>query len=383
MHIIYHLYSIVLNKEKSETVYLVNNNWIEKYKSFYEYNDLKDYLKQLNKVDKLYTTSFDIITKDYIYKIISNLPMNYINKLKDKNKFESTEKIDKYETDIIKGTQVGQNIQISYLINNQIINQKIYTSLINREYGKNSQLKNSELYFIDNQKVLLFYNQSLNKDKDAIGFINEQNIFIPEYILDYNDIKLPQLSHFLHNNFQSFCLDTQKGSCHIYDANNSKIGKCYRVNKASNEVKVHKSNNLNQSQNNNNIPLDKDQKEIQKYIELFFQIYLFHEKMKNRIKQSLINSKIEHYYIMKKKWMNKFLEYLEYNKFIEYLNKGNIGDIINKYKNNNPDYIVEIKNLLRDSYIKKVKERVEDKNEFNKIKKSEYELKQKNRTFPH
>ena len=106
----------VLNKEKSESVYLINNNWIEKYKSFYEYNDLKDYLKQLNKDDKLYTTSFDIITKDYINKIISNLPMDYINKLKDKlkdkNKFESTEKIDKYETDIIKGTQVGQNIQI-------------------------------------------------------------------------------------------------------------------------------------------------------------------------------------------------------------------------------------------------------------------------------
>ena len=44
----------------------MNNNWIEKYKSFYEYNDLEDYLKQLNKNDKLYATSFDIISKDYI-----------------------------------------------------------------------------------------------------------------------------------------------------------------------------------------------------------------------------------------------------------------------------------------------------------------------------
>ena len=155
--------------------------------------------------------------------------------------------------------------------------------------------------------------QTLNKYKDAIGFINDQSIFIPEYILDYNNIQLSQLSDFLHNNFESFCLETQKGSCHIYGENNSKIGKCYRVKKTSNENEVHKSNNLNQSQNkNNNVPINKDQKEIQKYIELFFQIYLFYEKMKNRINQSLINSKIEHYYIMKKKWMNKFLEYLEY-----------------------------------------------------------------------
>ena len=72
----------------------------------------------------------------------------------------------------------------------------------------------------------------------------------------------------------------------------------------------------------------------------------------------------------------------EYNKFKEYINKGNIGDIINKYKNNNSEYIVEIMNLLQNSYIKKVKERVEDKNEFNKIKKAEYELKPKNRTIP-
>ena len=89
---------------------------------------MEDYLKRLNKNDKLYTTSFDIISKDYINTIISNLPDEYINKLINKKTFDSSEKIDKHETDIIKGTQVGQNVQISYLINNQIINRKIYTS---------------------------------------------------------------------------------------------------------------------------------------------------------------------------------------------------------------------------------------------------------------
>ena len=89
---------------------------------------MEDYLKRLNKNDKLYTTSFDIISKDYINTIISNLPDEYINKLINKKIFDSSEKKDKHETDIIKGTQVGQNVQISYLINNQIINRKIYTS---------------------------------------------------------------------------------------------------------------------------------------------------------------------------------------------------------------------------------------------------------------
>ena len=41
-----------LNEDNSNTMYLINNNWIEKYKSFYEYNDLVNYLKA-NKNDKV------------------------------------------------------------------------------------------------------------------------------------------------------------------------------------------------------------------------------------------------------------------------------------------------------------------------------------------
>ena len=53
-------------------------------------------------------------------------------------------------------------------------------------------------------------------------------------------------------------------------------------------------------------------------------------------------------------------------------------------KNNNYQYIVEIMNSLPNNYVqKKVKEKFEDKNEFIKIKKVEFELKPKNKTlFP-
>ena len=164
---------------------------------------------------------------------------------------------------------------------------------------------------------------------------------------------------------------------------NSKIGKRFRINKSQIEDKRNKSNYLNQY--DYNIPnaanlLDQAQKEISKYIELFFQIYLFYEKLKKQINQSLINSKIEHYYIIKKEWMTKFLAYFEYNKFVEYMNKGNIDDIINKYKNNNSQYIVELMKLLPNDYTKKIQSKIADKNEFNKIKKFEYNLKLKEKT---
>ena len=118
-----------LNEDNSEHIHLINNNWIEKYKSFYEYKDLENYLLQLNKTVKLYPTNFNNIKEDYIDKIISILPEDYINKLKNK-KFDSKEKIDKYETGIIKGAFDSKDIEISYSINNQIINSIIYTALI-------------------------------------------------------------------------------------------------------------------------------------------------------------------------------------------------------------------------------------------------------------
>ena len=120
-----------LNEDNSEHIHLINNNWIEKYKSFYEYKDLENYLLQLNKTNKLYPTTFNSIKADYIDKIISILPEDYINKLKEKNKFEIQDKIDKYETDTIKGTFDGNDREISYYINNQMINYHIYMDLNN------------------------------------------------------------------------------------------------------------------------------------------------------------------------------------------------------------------------------------------------------------
>jgi len=60
----------ILSEDISESFYLISNNLIEKYKSFYEYNDLENYLKYSSKNDKLYKKSLDIISKDYIESII-------------------------------------------------------------------------------------------------------------------------------------------------------------------------------------------------------------------------------------------------------------------------------------------------------------------------
>ena len=374
----------LLNEDNSQMVYLINNNWIEKYKSFFEYRDLKNYLLELNKTFKLYPTNFNSIKEDYIDKIISILPEDYIDKLKKKNKFDIPDKIDKYENNIIKKTFDSKNIEISYSINNQIINYRIYVELnkILAE-GIYAQLKICDIYFIGNNKILLF-NKEFDNFNYEIGFINEENIFITEYIIysENKKFEITKLNYFFEKKFDSFAWDEQKESCHIND-NNIKIGKCFKIIKASNKEATNKSNTskiLNQSSQIDDIPLDGHLKQNLTYIKLFLEIYIFRENMKNRINQNLINSKKENYYIIKKKWMNVFMEYLKYNEFIEYIKKGNINDIINKYRNNNSQFLLEINKLLPNDYLKKIKEKTEDRNKLDEFKNAvTYEFKLKNR----
>ena len=123
----------------------------------------------------------DFITEQSIQKIISNLPMSYIKKLENKSKFDKN--FNRYDTNKI----IGITREYSYLINIQIINKKIHDALIEAEYETSEiSLKSCKLYFIGNKRILLLFNSDVVNDNHEIGYINDKNVFIPEYIL-YNE----------------------------------------------------------------------------------------------------------------------------------------------------------------------------------------------------
>ena len=64
-----------LTKENNETIYLINNLWMEEYKSFFDFQILEDYL--INK--KEYSDSF--VSEKVINKLVESLPIDYINKI--------------------------------------------------------------------------------------------------------------------------------------------------------------------------------------------------------------------------------------------------------------------------------------------------------------
>ena len=209
-----------------------------------------------------------------------------------------------------------------------MINSKIY-ELLKKEGFFNDLIKKAELYFIGNKKILLLfaYKREIDKDIDEIGIINEKGIFIPEFILERNirDIifDLGTLNKFFKIDFLNL-LTNQKNNCEIM-SNNIALGKCYKLRyKLNNNIDNNIDDNVDDNIDNNietpteaNLNDNQEEnkkKEINPYIELMINIYLFEDEIKKKVNGNLKNTKGEFFYLLKKKWMDKLKQTFDYEK---------------------------------------------------------------------
>jgi len=318
-----------LNDDNKETVYLINNNWIENYKFFFEYKDLENELmsidsKNLIEIQDIY------ITDEFIDKKISSLTDSFIEKVNKKNKTN----FGKIKYDIMNLQKPNAN----YLVNNQIVNYGIYDKLNKLNYEGCKDVKKCVCYLIGNQKILLLFEEGVKKDIDGIGYFNNENIFIPEFLLVYdnNDISTKHLNYFFINNFLNFSLNNQINICDILDLNNSQIGQCYKLknsteNNNSKQISPLKTkyfkeyegflkegNNKNDLSDNNNEKND-----------IILSIDKFNEELSKKMKDSIRDEYIIKYdecYLIKKDWLDKFKN--NYNKFDKnYIKKDSLSDL--------------------------------------------------------
>ena len=236
--------------EKGEKVYLINNSWMEEYKSFFDYQYLEDYLEQKNEY-----------SEEAIYKIMKDLPIEYIEKINAKNNF------DKNKTFLYKKNKFEG--KLDYFCNNHIINTKIYELLKESGYKVIESLIDSILYFIGNNRVFLFFQNKKDSNKyvDEIGIINEKSsIFIPEYLLELteNNISLEILNYFLKTDFFNLFKNQIINTIEIKDKSNKKIGNCFKLNNnnITKSIIVHKKNENNNAINSNEFDDDNTIKEI-------------------------------------------------------------------------------------------------------------------------
>ena len=380
---------IKLNEENKETVYLINNSWMEEYKSFFDYQSLENYLMNKKEFSDLFIKNNYYFSKEKINEIVNGLPEDYINKINKKENFDKNKTL-KYEYNQNKNG-------IEYLCNNHIINSKIYELLIGLKYKLNDSLKKFDLYFVGDKKILLLSNEiGGNRDTDEIGFINNDGIFIPEYIFKYkqdNNISLDILNKFFLKDFINLHLNKDAEICEIKNEEKN-LGECYKLNiKNLESPKKEETNNgiLNNKDQNSFVTSElnekkEEKKEINPYIELLINIYLFKEELKTKIKRDLKNTYEEKYYIINKKWMDNLKQLFDYdNKFLNYLNSGNIKDIINKYNPNDKyiEFLSEIIKLFNDDYIKEINSKInEDKmKEIKSLYTYSNTLKEKNKAY--
>ena len=350
--------SFLFNDNK-ETVYLINKLWIENFENFYEYKKLKLILEQINDSSTL------IQNKNYecdslIEEIISKLPKDFINKIVEKNKNEFDNKPIKYDYNKINDNKR----EIQYLINNQIINYKIYKLLNSLGYIISNQIKATDLYSIENNEIVLLC-LFPNKEITEIGYINNENIFIPEFIIynDENDISAIILNNFLLNYFSKFKLNINQKYIQFSYINSNIY--CYKLNNSMKILEEHNNKVLDKFYYRN---LDENEdisanKKIMKYnkyennelqkkdLELFDKskksikilifIYLFEKDIEKKIKNSINSMNGEEYkkfiiedigYLINIDWMNNFKNIYLYDKIYDYLNKKNSLEIINDYK---------------------------------------------------
>ena len=230
----------VLHEKNKLEVYLINNDWLEKFKLFFNYKLLESFLegKDLN----------ENIDEKKIEEIINDKPLKYFNKMINIFVEEKSE-LDKKIEDISQENytlklEKNKICELKFLFNYQIINEKAF-ELIKTLFSDISQYK-IDLYIIENNKILLRFSDLAENNSlcDEIGIINENKIFVLQNILYYTmKIDEESLNKFISENSENISKDNDF-PLKISDKNKCIIGYCFSMEYLINKKETEKANNI-------------------------------------------------------------------------------------------------------------------------------------------
>ena len=179
------------NKEKKnqKNYKLVDKKWIENIKNKYNYNILNELYdkikKDLNNQDQNY----------FLNKIINNLDNKFFNNIcfnkNEKNKDEETKKfgLEYKDKKIEFNNKKNKEKKIKYIDNVELIDSNLFndiTSII--EYKDKDKISKDIIYYTGENKLLIEYEIEKDNKIYVIGFINENNSFSSEYLIEGKSI---------------------------------------------------------------------------------------------------------------------------------------------------------------------------------------------------
>jgi len=296
----------ITNKQNQETGYIINKDLIEKYKEYYNYNELKKFCDSKTiEVKSLeeFENSFEDLSRI--------LPNTYIEEINKKDNNSSLNAI---------------------LSNHQIINQNLNPDncvvldekLINLLYNSNESIKRNKnkikiKYTIYDKKLIIFYNNNI-----YIGTIDDNCVFklenkIPknsneELNQNINEIKKNEFDNFKDNFNREF-------------SGNKNIGKSLE-NKINIRVFLTKNNVVSNIKNDKNISNEKNKsatpsinimnsdfyfmnsniERMNKILKNILSIIIDSEKIKYKMKMPLNSGNLDEYFLLNNDWFKKYLE---------------------------------------------------------------------------
>ena len=328
LRLFFHLYKmniIIKNSFKMDNFvegFFVNNNLIEKYKNFYDFNHLENLLKtpkiqtiiNNNKIKNLSGYISESSINKIIPEIIDLLSEEYKNIIQKKNNNEFIKEINNPENYSLN-IQNYNNPNVFNIINCILLREEVFHSLIK---DKNEmvieRLNNSKNKFIIiKRKCICVYNHIIN-----IGILNENSIFKSEILIKYNDEETLNL---IINDLKENSFDDFVNKINII---NNNIGKYKDMDNRLiilEEKYITRNNSQSQSNNNN---INKN--------------YNTHNEIDLKIKSPMSIGKVA------KKEEGKNIKFIVYVMIDLFKVKKNVENSLNN-KNYNEKYI-PINNLL-------------------------------------
>ena len=351
--------------------YIINKQWMKIYKDYYNYEELYTYFEDMKK-NKLFNYNYKqlmtcIETKNYeksdefMFQLIKNIPCEILQNLesKKKNQKKLLEKLNNnlFFTEKIK---YENEISFKYIGENEVFNLEFF-DLFNKLETKS--IKESLKLQIEKIECLIGENQFFIKSEESdtnnsiinyhllnIGYI-KNNIFSPSSLIlffEKSDLYkiISNLNKYSFSNFIQWYNLIENSFCDIKNSEDKIIGKIYRVNPLSEEIK-----NIIE----NPIIFNSDSMNLLKLI-IYFKIF------NKEIKNPTTDNQEQKVYFVKTDFIEqiqKFENYKTINDFI--INKKEIEDIINNNYNKSFKELSEL--VMRQFDIKTIEKINEDKND--------------------
>ena len=348
--------------------YLINKDWMQIYKEYYNYNEISSFLdeiKKLKECSNLFSTIISLLNNNsnanydkFLDVLIQNIPKNLLKSI-EKRKMDQKILINKLKKNESENNyfQINTNIyktnKAKYFGENEIISKEffdLFNQLETSELKESLNEKSSKIKcLIGENKIYIILDEYnlLN-----IGYI-QNNIFKPTLLIyyyafdDYNNFILKLTK----SKFEAFIKNydlTSKEYLNIYNSDNKNIGEIANLSKNY----INKIKNLAFSALNIKIPIIKS--DAQKIIKLIIYLNIFKKEMEfsEKIKEKKYGYLVNYEFINLIKKTKLFMVLDDYIK-----NNNNIKKIINQNSNKEINYLLElIIQEIDEKTIKKINE---------------------------